>query len=76
MHQNRVELDDQVNSEVRIIDIELQAGVNTATIDRVLHGRAGVRKSTVDRVTEAVRWLENSEYPASRYSARRGRSDS
>lgn len=76
MHQNRVELDDQVNSEARIIDIELQAVVNTATIDRVLHGRPGVRKSTVDRVTDAVRWLENSECPASRYSVRHGRSDS
>ncbi len=55
MHQNGVELDHQVDPKARIIDIELQAGVSAATIDRVLTGRPGVRKSTVDRVTEAVR---------------------
>lgn len=44
--------------KARIIDIALQAGVSTATVDRVLHQRPGVRQKTVERVQEAIRWLD------------------
>lgn len=42
----------------RIIDIALQAGVSTATVDRVLNQRPGVRQKTIDRVHDAMRWLD------------------
>ena len=42
----------------RIIDIALQAGVSTATVDRVLNRRPGVRQKTIDRVHDAMRWLD------------------
>ncbi len=42
----------------RIIDIALQAGVGTATVDRVLNKRPGVRRKTIDRVHEAIRLLD------------------
>ncbi len=45
-------------SKARIIDIALQAGVSTATVDRVLNKRPGVRQKTIDRVIEAVKLLE------------------
>ncbi len=48
----------ETKSKPRIIDIALQAGVSTATVDRVLNGRPGVRQKTIDRVVEAVKWLE------------------
>jgi len=38
----------------RVIDIALQAGVSTATVDRVLNGRPGVRDKTVRKVLDAV----------------------
>lgn len=44
----------------RIIDIALQAGVSTATVDRVLNGRPGVRPSTVKKVHDAAAWLAQS----------------
>ncbi|MCP4384220.1 MAG: LacI family transcriptional regulator [Hyphomicrobiales bacterium] len=44
----------------RIIDIALQAGVSTATVDRVLNQRPSVSVKTVAKVREAVRWLERS----------------
>lgn len=46
------------SSRARIIDIALQAGVSTATVDRVLNARPGVRQKTIDRVHEAMRCLE------------------
>lgn len=39
-------------------DIALQAGLGTATVDRVLNGRGGVRQQTADRVHHAIRELE------------------
>lgn len=45
------------DSKPRILDIALQAGVSTATVDRVLNGRAGVRPKTVHKVHEAARFL-------------------
>ncbi len=39
-------------------DIALQAGLGTATVDRVLNGRGGVRQQTADRVRHAIRELE------------------
>lgn len=47
----------ETTSKPRIIDIALQAGVSTATVDRVLNKRPGVRQKTIDRVLEAVKWL-------------------
>ncbi|MDU8911404.1 LacI family DNA-binding transcriptional regulator [Aestuariicoccus sp. MJ-SS9] len=40
-------------------DIALQAGVGTATVDRVLNGRGGVRAQTADRVRHAIAELES-----------------
>ncbi len=39
-------------------DIALQAGLGTATVDRVLNGRGGVRQQTADRVRHAISELE------------------
>jgi LacI family transcriptional regulator len=47
----------ETTSKPRIIDIALQAGVSTATVDRVVNNRPGVRQKTIDRVEEAVKWL-------------------
>lgn len=44
--------------KARIIDIALQAGVSTATVDRVLNARPGVRQKTIDRVYDAIKWLD------------------
>ena len=41
----------------RIIDIALQAGLSTATVDRVLNERPGVKAKTVAKVNEAIRQL-------------------
>jgi LacI family transcriptional regulator len=57
MHQKRREAPG-LKSRARIIDIALQAGVSTATVDRVLNGRPGVRQKTIDRVNEAIHSLE------------------
>ncbi|SHJ25553.1 LacI family transcriptional regulator [Roseomonas rosea] len=38
----------------RVPDVARAAGVSTATVDRVLHGRAGVRPVTVERVVRAA----------------------
>ena len=54
MHQMN---DASQQSRPRIVDIALQAGVSTATVDRVMNGRPGVKKKTVDKVREAERWL-------------------
>ena len=51
---------DQTPSKPRIVDIALQAGVGTATVDRVLNGRPGVKPKTVQKVMEAARFLEES----------------
>ena len=37
----------EANTTLTFKDIARQAGVNLATIDRVLHNRAGVRPDTV-----------------------------
>ncbi|WP_187970405.1 LacI family DNA-binding transcriptional regulator [Aquibium microcysteis] len=44
----------------RIVDIALQAGVSTATVDRVLNGRVGVKGKTVKKVLDAAEWLAKS----------------
>lgn len=42
-------------------DIAFQAGLSTATVDRVLNGRRGVRQQTVMRVNAAIRELERQQ---------------
>lgn len=42
----------------RIADIALAAGVSTATVDRVLHGRLRVRPATAQRVMKAAAALQ------------------
>lgn len=42
-------------------DIAFQAGLSTATVDRVLNGRGGVRSQTALRIAAAVRELERQE---------------
>jgi len=44
-----------------IKEIAHQAGLGTATVDRVLNGRAGVRRQTANRVMMAIRELEAQE---------------
>lgn len=44
--------------KIRVRDIARQAGVSTATVDRVLNNRAGVKTHTADRIHEAIRQLE------------------
>jgi LacI family transcriptional regulator len=46
------------NTKARIIDIALQAGVSTATVDRVLNDRPGVRQKTARRVRDAIALFE------------------
>ncbi len=44
-----------------IKDIALQAGLGTATVDRVINKRGGVRQQTVRRVEHAIQELEEQE---------------
>ena len=44
-----------------IKDIALQAGLGTATVDRVIHRRGGVRQQTIGRVEHAIRELAEQE---------------
>ncbi len=48
-------------NKARIIDIALQAGVSTATVDRVLNNRPGVRQQTQAKVNDAMKLLEMAE---------------
>ncbi|MEK1930709.1 MAG: LacI family DNA-binding transcriptional regulator [Pararhizobium sp.] len=47
--------------EFLVKDIAFQAGLSTATVDRVLNGRQGVRKQTEMRVRAAIRELEQQQ---------------
>lgn len=47
--------------EFLIKDIAFQAGLSTATVDRVINGRAGVRKQTIARVAAAIDELRKQE---------------
>jgi len=49
-----------LSGKPRIVDIALQAGVSTATVDRVLNGRPGVKRKTVSKVRDAAEWLARS----------------
>ncbi len=51
----------EIRHKARIIDIALQSGVSTATVDRVLNDRPGVRQKTIERVREAARQLEKAD---------------
>jgi LacI family transcriptional regulator len=45
---------DKPLARIGVSDVAHAAGVSTATVDRVLHGRAGVRPVTVERVVRAA----------------------
>lgn len=45
--------------KIRMTDIARQAGVSTATVDRVLNERPGVKVHTAERIHEAIRQLES-----------------
>jgi len=45
---------DKPLARMRVADVAREAGVSTATVDRVLHGRTGVRAMTVERVVRAA----------------------
>ena len=47
--------------EFPIKDIAFQAGLSTATVDRVINGRGGVRRQTEARVRAALNELERQE---------------
>lgn len=47
----------------RISDIARQAGVGTATVDRVLNGRGGVSEATVQRVRRAMEAVATGQPP-------------
>lgn len=47
--------------EFLVKDIAFQAGLSTATVDRVLNGRQGVRKQTEMRVRAAIRELQKQQ---------------
>ncbi|MBL6931578.1 MAG: LacI family DNA-binding transcriptional regulator [Rhodospirillales bacterium] len=45
--------------KIRLTDIARQAGVSTATVDRVLNERPGVKAHTAERIHNAIKQLEN-----------------
>lgn len=51
-------------------EIAFQAGLGTATVDRVLHGRNNVRQVTRDRVVAAIEELER-QHAAAQSAGRR-----
>jgi LacI family transcriptional regulator len=51
--------------KIRMTDIARQAGVSTATVDRVLNERPGVKAHTADRIHAAIRELEIASNPKS-----------
>ena len=63
MHQNGPQMPHTAAAKPRIIDIALQAGLSTATVDRVLNGRPGVREKTIAKVHEAMADLGRAAAP-------------
>jgi len=49
--------------KLTILQIAEHAGVSTATVDRILHGRTRVSEKTRKRVEEAVKELQNKNIP-------------
>ncbi|WP_426959497.1 LacI family DNA-binding transcriptional regulator [Muricoccus radiodurans] len=47
-------MDSSPPQRIRVPDVAREAGVSTATVDRVLNGRPGVRPVTVERVVRAA----------------------
>jgi len=60
----------RVVTQVRLADVAREAGVSTATVDRVLHGRSGVKPRTAERVAAVVRSLDYRPDPAATRLAR------
>ena len=50
--------------EFLVKDIAFQAGLSTATVDRVIHGRGGVRRQTAARIQAAIDELRKQEKEA------------
>jgi LacI family transcriptional regulator len=46
-----------VPAHIVLKDVAREAGVSTATVDRVLHGRPGVRETTIRRVKDTIERL-------------------
>jgi LacI family transcriptional regulator len=59
-----------VAPQARLADVAREAGVSTATVDRVLNGRAGVKARTVERVSAVARRLDYRPDPAAARLAR------
>jgi LacI family transcriptional regulator len=53
-----VAVDESTNARSRIVDIAREAGVGTATVDRVLNRRKGVGVATAEHVLEVARRLQ------------------
>ena len=47
--------------QARILDVALEAGVGTATVDRVLNNRSGVSEKMLKRVHEAAQIVNSRE---------------
>ena len=60
----------RIAAQVRLADVAREAGVSTATVDRVLHGRSGVKSRTAERVAAVVRRLDSRPDPAATRLAR------
>jgi len=60
----------RVVAQVRLADVAREAGVSTATVDRVLHGRSGVKSRTAERVAAVVRRVDYRPDPAATRLAR------
>ena len=60
----------RIAAQVRLADVAREAGVSTATVDRVLHGRSGVKSRTAERVAAVVRRLDYRPDPAATRLAR------
>ncbi len=59
-----------VLAQIRLADVAREAGVSTATVDRVLHRRAGVKAKTIERVSAVVHRLDYRPDPAATRLAR------
>ena len=69
-YDRRVASTRSIVPQARLADVAREAGVSTATVDRVMHGRAGVKARTVERVSAVARRLDYRPDPAAARLAR------